>query len=153
MRPELIQSEPGVVSCTLCGWSKCTTMAPERVRHKCETRKSAEAKPKEPPPTPEEQAAWDAARDRIIELTQEPNLFEKGKHYGIALKRWAKAGCPARTDEEVVAILETCQACDKWNPEKTRCRICGCRVSLGRWSVRNKARMATEHCPLQSPKW
>lgn len=72
--------------------------------------------------------------------------------YKEALLRWQKAGRPTRTDEEVDKILEDhCneKKCDWYDPEKKRCRGCGCKVTDSGFAVVNKIRMATEHCPKE----
>ncbi len=52
----------------------------------------------------------------------------------------------ARSVEEQGRCLVICQSCDQWDLARGRCRVCGC---IGRW----KTRLATEHCPLDPPKW
>ena len=43
--------------------------------------------------------------------------------------------------------LAICQEpCEHYDPCQGRCRKCGCKMSL-------KTRLATEHCPLDPPKW
>lgn len=70
--------------------------------------------------------------------------------YKEALLRWNKAGRPKRTDEEVENILNThCKNCDWYDPDKKRCRGCGCRVTESSIAAVNKIRMATEHCPKE----
>jgi len=65
-----------------------------------------------------------------------------------AVMRWNSAGRPTRTDEEVGRILETiCKPCSWYDPEKKRCRGCGCTVSTSSIAVANKLKMATEKCP------
>lgn len=73
--------------------------------------------------------------------------------YKEALLKWQRAGRPVRTDEEVAAILPICQACDWYDPERKRCKGCGCRVTEGGIPVTNKLKMATEHCPHPEKKW
>jgi GR25 family glycosyltransferase involved in LPS biosynthesis len=91
------------------------------------------------PPKPNVQAA--AVRLGIT--------LEDTTHYAHALARWAKAGFPTRTQEEVDRILyECCQPCDSY--VNGRCAICRCRVNRGP-AVVNKIRMATEDCP--KGKW
>jgi hypothetical protein len=72
--------------------------------------------------------------------------------YKEALMRWNSAGRPVRTDDEVKEILEKhCIKCDWYDPDKKRCRGCGCKVSSSSFAVINKIKMATEHCPKE--KW
>jgi hypothetical protein len=82
--------------------------------------------------------------------------------YGHALARWATAGFPERTPEEIAAIHAVCRKCPHRLPggvlpdwvagllgqvQPLRCKICGCGVQLDGPAVLNKARMATEDCP------
>lgn len=76
------------------------------------------------------------------------SLKEKLAHYGAALLRWRAVGYPVRTDDEVAACLAACECCEKWNAKKKRCGVCGCNVNASAWAIKNKARMATEDCPL-----
>jgi hypothetical protein len=73
--------------------------------------------------------------------------------YKEAIIRWNKAGRPKRSDEEVKELLEGhCKAgCSWFDPEKGRCKGCGCAVSEGSLAIFNKLRMGTEHCPQE--KW
>ncbi len=53
------------------------------------------------------------------------------------------------TEKEQARRLAICHACAEWyDPEQERCRHggCGCFLSL-------KTRIATQHCPLDPPKW
>jgi hypothetical protein len=70
-------------------------------------------------------------------------------HYAKALATWAKAGFPTRSDEETAAVYAICKECE--NNVSDRCKLCGCRVSPTGMALGNKARMATESCPLK--KW
>lgn len=73
------------------------------------------------------------------------------KRYTRALAKWAVAGFPTRTQEEVVRIeAELCRPCEYYRDG--RCRKCGCNVNTA-MVLLNKIRMATEHCPLDPPKW
>lgn len=73
--------------------------------------------------------------------------------YKEALLRWQRAGRPTRTDEDVSALLKICLGCDWYDPDKKRCKGCGCRVTDGGIPVTNKLKMATEHCPHPEKKW
>ena len=84
--------------------------------------------------------------------TIEPTLPQRVAHYATALRKWRAAGYPTRTDEEVAACLAECEEpCPKWDAAKRRCKVCGCNVNASGFAVANKARMATEVCPLY--KW
>jgi hypothetical protein len=48
--------------------------------------------------------------------------------------------------EEQARRLAICASCPEYDAEQARCQICGC-------YARFKARLASEHCPLESPKW
>ena len=67
--------------------------------------------------------------------------------YKEALIRWHKAGRPTRTQEEVEELHKICSACDWYDPEKTRCKGCGCKVTVGAVAIFNKLKMKTEVCP------
>lgn len=68
--------------------------------------------------------------------------------YKEALIRWAKAGRPTRTQEEVEHIHKTCcEPCEWYDKEQQRCKGCGCKVTVGAIAVFNKLKMATEKCP------
>jgi hypothetical protein len=73
-----------------------------------------------------------------------------------AVRRWLKAGRPIRSDAEVEEIVtRLCPECPRglWRPKRGYCFKCGCRISRSRNGFLNKARMATEHCPLKTPVW
>lgn len=71
--------------------------------------------------------------------------WEDAAHYAHALARWAAAGFPTRSQDEVERILyECCQPCE--SHVDGRCQICRCRVNSGP-AITNKIRMATEDCP------
>jgi hypothetical protein len=101
---------------------------------------------------------------------------QKPLTYGRALRRWAQAGYPVRTDDEVKAILDThCRNCQAFFDGSTCQHVnCGCSIkgleeekrnllvkmisSLGFTRITkrtqglvNKLRMATESCPER--KW
>lgn len=72
------------------------------------------------------------------------------KHLARALARWMAAGFPVRSQAEVAEIEAThCRPCEKY--VDGRCTKCRCRVNKSRLAVVNKAKMATESCPLG--KW
>ena len=84
----------------------------------------------------------------LAEATGDQSLIALGIRYARALVRWGKAGFPTRTDEEVAAIVATCQTEGKcYDPDRKTCRVCGCCVGTKGLAVRNKAKMGTEHCP------
>lgn len=70
--------------------------------------------------------------------------------YSMAVVKWMRAGRPERTDEDVAAICDViCPNCGHFNG--TSCNICGCPIRRSGPALRNKAKMATEHCP--KGKW
>ncbi len=50
------------------------------------------------------------------------------------------------SEEEQARRLAICHACDSYEPVGDRCRDCGCYLA---W----KTRIASQHCPLDPPKW
>lgn len=50
------------------------------------------------------------------------------------------------SEEEQARRLAICHACESYDPVGGRCRDCGCYLS---W----KTRIASQHCPLDPPKW
>jgi hypothetical protein len=119
----------------------------------CPARMTPEAKAEREAEQAKQQAEAVEAAKAFAEITNEPSIIEKTGHYAVALLRWAAAGRPGRTDEEVAAIFAICEPCEQWNADKAACKICGCNVSLKGWAIRNKARMATEHCDATPSKW
>ncbi len=86
------------------------------------------------------------------DLLEDPSMVEMATHYAIALGKWAKSGFKVRTPEEVGRVVDICQnGCGFYDPEKSVCKVCGCSVSMSGTAVKNKAKMATEHCP--KGKW
>jgi len=54
----------------------------------------------------------------------------------------------------VETIYETiCRPCPKFSAVAQACNICGCGISASKSAWLNKARMATESCPLDPPRW
>lgn len=70
-------------------------------------------------------------------------------NYSVAIAKWFKHGCPIRTDKNVDTLLEVCESCEQYSNKQ--CSVCGCSVNRSEDATRNKARMATEDCPLG--KW
>ena len=131
-------------TCDVCGWrfrARTESIRAIRPGHYCPPANTREAKAAR-----EAEAAEAAA---VYRDTIGPSLPEKLGHYARALRAWRAAGYPVRSDAEVAAIVAICQACEKF--EAGHCQICGCAVNERRWAVANKARMATETCPLG--KW
>lgn len=86
-----------------------------------------------------------------------PSLVAKATSYAIARGRWELAGRPVRSEAEVLEILAVCRGgdgrrrCERFDPASGTCNACGCPVNDGQEAVENKAKMATEDCPLG--KW
>lgn len=72
-------------------------------------------------------------------------------HYWRAVRYWNKHGRPMRGKAEVDRIFKICQGCPEFDPERSSCHKCGCRVNGGANALSNKIAMATQHCPLE--KW
>ncbi|MFA5262234.1 MAG: hypothetical protein WC378_00305 [Opitutaceae bacterium] len=125
--------------CTVCGWR--WKRGGKWPRRNCPGADTPEARAK--------REAELATAETAYRETIGPSLPAKTGHYAAALLRWARAGCPVRSDGEVTAIVVTCQACEKYAGGS--CSVCGCKVSHSPWPMANKARMATEVCPLG--KW
>lgn len=77
-----------------------------------------------------------------------PPLPAQAVEYTAAMARWLAAGRPERSDADTARIAATCQSgqCGRWLGD--RCGECGCPVSADGQALANKARMATEKCPL-----
>ena len=86
-----------------------------------------------------------------IKVPEYPAVWAQLMSWKEAIKKWREAGRPKRTDEEVAEIKEKfCnESCSWFDPEKNRCKGCGCKVTDGGVAVLNKIRMATEHCPRE----
>jgi len=81
-----------------------------------------------------------------------PSLMVQLITWKEAVRKWRAAGRPNRTDEQVAEIKNKfCNKvnCSWFDPEKNRCKGCGCKVTNGGVAVLNKIRMATEHCPRE----
>lgn len=69
--------------------------------------------------------------------------------FAKAVAIWIAAGRPKRKAEEVKAMLAICRKCESYNGKS--CSLCGCKISKSASALKNKIRMATEHCPIE--KW
>ena len=94
--------------------------------------------------------AWlanQSARSQGKTLPEYPPLAQQAANALIAAGRFVKSGLKTVDDAEYERRLAICKACDQYDAEKKRCRICGCKTQI-------KLRMASEHCPIQpEPKW
>lgn len=89
-------------------------------------------------------------RQLIKEVASDtPGLSRKMIHYGRAVYKWIKAGCPVRDQEERERLHGICKACpdNKFDHEASACTVCGCKVTAKGIPVRDMAAMATETCP------
>lgn len=77
-----------------------------------------------------------------------PSLLHQARNVAGAMGRVVAAAARGEKiqvgEEEQTRRLAICQACEFLVGD--RCSKCGC---IGRW----KGRLATEHCPLNPPKW
>lgn len=78
-----------------------------------------------------------------------PPLLKQVKNYAKAMTKHIATGMETRTDEDVIQLLEICEACE--NYKDGRCAVCGCRLSSGSNAFTNKLRMKSQACP--KGKW
>lgn len=80
--------------------------------------------------------------------SQRPGVLQRFRNLRSAYARWAAAGKPQRSAEEIGALLVICQGCEHFRDGA--CTLCGCPINRRkRWG--NKLAWATEHCPVG--KW
>lgn len=79
-----------------------------------------------------------------VSPTTEPSIFRKVANFGRAIVTHAVAGFPDCGDKEAARRLSICRACEKFDIEKTACRVCGCNLDI-------KARWTEQKCPFG--KW
>ena len=100
--------------------------------------------------------------DDIVEANGTPQVAEawskirQAKSLVTESLRWAVAGCPTRTAEEVKQIGEICAACPNLKMDRDgngRCGICGCMVASDSQEDKLKLLMATTKCPDNPPRW
>lgn len=73
-----------------------------------------------------------------------PSLLKQTIQAAQAAVNFVVAGLPLVSDEEKARRLSICAACQHYDAEANRCRVCGCFLGV-------KVTMATEECPLR--KW
>lgn len=73
-----------------------------------------------------------------------PPLAAQAANLAKAAARFVASGMERTTEEERDRRLAICRGCE--NFADGRCRLCGC-------SLPHKVAMASEHCPLDPPKW
>ncbi len=74
-----------------------------------------------------------------------PVMARVGNALGAAV-RFVRSGFATVNATEQERRLTICQACEYFDAAQVQCRQCGCYLSL-------KVRLASEHCPLDPPKW
>jgi hypothetical protein len=81
-----------------------------------------------------------------------PNLFNQISNFTHSVIDFVKEGGPLVSDEIKKERLSICFSCEfhkedtAFHTEEGKCGFCGCYLKA-------KASMATESCPLPSPKW
>lgn len=73
-----------------------------------------------------------------------PSMLQKAMSVTKAAVRSVLHGLPLVDEDEHKRRLGICRSCEHY--DRGSCRICGCGLSA-------KTKMATEHCPLDPPKW
>jgi hypothetical protein len=109
-----------------CGWAAKDPPDPVKIRHICDASR--------------------ARREEQPRGTTYPSLLTMAGNALGAAARFLGAGCKIEPAEEQARRLEICRSCEKFIAADQRCSLCGC------WS-KFKAKLASEHCPLDPPKW
>lgn len=89
-----------------------------------------------------------AARQSPVSSEPQPNIFQKGFNFAVAMAKWTTNGFPTRTEEEINARLAICRQCPELMND--HCKKCGCACTESNRMI-NKLLLATEKCPLG--KW
>jgi hypothetical protein len=88
--------------------------------------------------------------DHVLSGPDYPPLADQVESAAAAAGRALAAGVtsqPVLVDKaEQLRRLAVCGACPNLDINRGRCTVCGC-------VVRYKTRLATEHCPLDPPRW
>lgn len=89
-------------------------------------------------------------RDWSQDSLEYPSLFQQATNLAHAVGSVvasAVRGEPVTVpQEEQDRRLAICHTCDKFDSKQGRCTLCGCFANL-------KARLASQHCPDDPPKW
>lgn len=98
-----------------------------------------------------------AVVDRIAdsESPLPPSMMHMAWSATVAHAKWAKAGMPTRSAEDIAKVFAICRTCIYFaeaSPTRGHCKICGCGLAAA-GGLGNKISMATEHCPLTPAKW
>src|SRR5258708_5317513 len=80
-----------------------------------------------------------------------PTFLRKALNYLDEETKWLLAGKPIVSDQEKAFRRAQCNACDKRDPIKDVCTVCGC--FLHKTGLGDALEMATKQCPLPEPKW
>ncbi len=91
-------------------------------------------------------ALWPPGTQRVE--TSLPSLMIRGWNFAAAMARWALAGMPRRTQEQIDVRLAICQACPAL--QNDHCTKCGCACVENNRLI-NKLSLSTEKCP--DGKW
>lgn len=132
----LTGKEPGQIECSVCGHTRITRVADiSKCDHNCT---GIFIGPQSP---------------RLVDHSIKPSLVKKVANFIPAVVTHAINGFQQATEEIIEERFETCQSCDKYEPqgpESGSCNICGC--SIGNKQIfMNKAAWSHNSCPLG--KW
>jgi hypothetical protein len=75
-----------------------------------------------------------------------PNTWDMVKSFTKDLAKYISEGAPNVSAKDYAQRVGACEACEHFNKEKARCKLCGCLVEY-------KARWKTTSCPDVPPKW
>lgn len=95
---------------------------------------------------PELWASPEAYRRAYPDLADhhDPGFFQKAASFGKAIVEHAGAGFPTTGREMIDHRWAICRACEHFDPDYVRCRVCGCRLNI-------KIDWAEQRCPIG--KW
>ena len=92
-------------------------------------------------------AAWRLSLpDEVNGIASYPSLATMAGNAIKAVAGFVADGFKVASEEEQSRRLAICHQCPKYDATQDRCFICGCVAS---W----KARIASQHCPLETPRW
>lgn len=73
-----------------------------------------------------------------------PSFIQKAANFGRAITQHLTAGLPQADEATVAHRLSICHNCEKFDAERTACRVCGCHLDI-------KVRWQEQKCPIS--KW
>lgn len=73
-----------------------------------------------------------------------PSFLHKAANFGRAITQHLAAGLPQADEVTVAHRLSICYNCEKFDAERTACRVCGCHLDV-------KIRWQEQKCPIS--KW